>query len=73
MFLQEMTSEFYAVDRETEESVSVYLFFQDVVPEMTGIYVVRGVVPWKGMEEDIRSRYTRWCEESEPLWKKGNI
>lgn len=67
-----MTSEFYVVDRETEESVSVYLFFRDTAPEMNGIYVVRGVVPWEGMEEDIRARYTRWCEESEPLRKKGN-
>ena len=27
--------------------------------------VVRGVVPWDGMEADIRARYYAWCESAD--------
>ena len=27
--------------------------------------VVRGVVPWDGMEDDIRARFDSWCESGE--------
>ena len=31
------------------------------------VRVVRGVVPWKGMEDDIRMRYDAWCESAEVI------
>ena len=27
--------------------------------------VMRGVVPWDGMEDDIRARYEAWCESAQ--------
>lgn len=29
--------------------------------------VVRGVVPWPGMIDDIRTRYDAWCESGEQI------
>lgn len=31
------------------------------------VRVVRGVVPWIGIEEDIRARYDAWCESGEVI------
>lgn len=29
--------------------------------------VVRGVIPWDGLEDDIRTRYEAWCESGEVI------
>ena len=29
------------------------------------VRIVRGVVPWEGIEDDIRARYHAWCESAE--------
>lgn len=31
------------------------------------VRVVRGVVPWIGIEEDIRARFAAWCESGEVI------
>lgn len=31
------------------------------------VRLVRGVVPWEGLEEDIRARYYAWCESGETI------
>ncbi len=31
------------------------------------VRVVRGVVPWDGLEDDIRTRFNAWCEEAEVI------
>ena len=32
------------------------------------VRVVRGVVPWPGIEDDIRARYDAWCESGEEIY-----
>ena len=32
------------------------------------VRVVRGVVPWPGIEDDIRARYEAWCESGEEIF-----
>lgn len=29
--------------------------------------VVKGVIPWDGLEEDIRARYDAWCDSAEAI------
>lgn len=61
---------FYAIEPREDGTVDVYL-----VPtvcdrdnilqhprEYVFVYVVRGVVPWPEIEEDIRRRFDAWCE-----------
>ena len=31
------------------------------------VRLVRGIVPWDGLEEDIRARYEAWCESGEVI------
>lgn len=31
------------------------------------VHVVRGVVPWDGMEDDIRARFQAWCDSAEVI------
>lgn len=31
------------------------------------VRVVRGVVPWDGLEDDIRARFDAWCETAEVI------
>ncbi len=31
------------------------------------VRVVRGVVPWNGLEDDIRARFDAWCEIGEEI------
>ncbi len=31
------------------------------------VRVVRGVVPWDGLEDDIRARFDAWCEAAEVI------
>lgn len=30
--------------------------------------VVKGVIPWDGLEEDIRARYDAWCDSAEVIY-----
>ena len=34
------------------------------------VLLVRGLVPWNGMEEDIRRRYDCWCASAEDITAK---
>jgi len=51
---------FYVIQPRQDETVDVYL-----MPFRGVTLVVRGVVPWDGMEDDIRARYYAWCESAE--------
>lgn len=31
------------------------------------VRVVRGIVPWNGLEQDIRARFMAWCESAEVI------
>lgn len=31
------------------------------------VRLVRGIVPWDGLEDDIRARYDAWCESGEVI------
>lgn len=31
------------------------------------VRVMRGVVPWDGLEDDIRTRFDAWCAEAEVI------
>ena len=66
---------FYAIDPQADGTVDVYLnpdiavYDTDVgVREYDArVRVVRGVVPFDGMEEDIRARFDAWCESAEVI------
>ncbi len=48
---------FYSIIPQEDGTVDVYLS-----PETPRrIKVVKGIVPWDGIEEDIRRRYSSWC------------
>lgn len=66
---------FYEIMPGNDGTVDVYLR-----PEVTAydtnvgvkeydvrVRVVRGVVPWDGMEDDIRARFDAWCETAEVI------
>lgn len=66
---------FYAIEPQSDGTVDVYLSPVVCVYD-TGlgvreydisVRVVRGVVPWPEMEEDIRTRYEAWCESGEVI------
>lgn len=67
--------QFYEIVHTGDGTVDVYLR-----PEVTTydtdsgvreydvrVCVVRGVVPWDGLEDDIRARYEAWCAEAEVI------
>lgn len=66
---------FYAIDPQADGTVDVYLNPNITVYDTdTGVReydarvrVVRGVVPFDGMEEDIRARFDAWCESAEVI------
>lgn len=58
---------FYVIQQRDDGNVDVYL-----IPFRGVTLVVRGVVPWDGLEADIRARYYAWCESAEATEiKKG--
>lgn len=69
----EQDRKFYAIDEQPDGTVDVYL--SPVLCEYDmglgvreydiRIRVVRGVIPWEGLEEDIRARFDSWCESGE--------
>ena len=68
-----MGRKFYAIDVQPDGTADVYLspvvcvYDTDLGIREYDIQarVVRGVVPWDGMEDDIRARFDSWCESGE--------
>ncbi len=67
---------FYRIVKNDEGTVDVWLTPGKPVPIWTEdgicdynfqILAVRGVVPFPGMEEDIRRRYQDWCDSAEVI------
>lgn len=55
---------FYSIHPQPDGTTDVYLRPE---PESGAVRVMRGVVPWDGMECDIRARYDAWCESAEEI------
>lgn len=56
---------FYAIEYRADGTADVFLMpFEGVR------LVMRGVEPWDGMEDDIRTRYYAWCESAEAIQVK---
>ena len=68
-----MSRKFYAIDVQPDGTADVYLspvvcvYDTDLGIREYDIQarVVRGVVPWDGMEDDIRACFDSWCESGE--------
>lgn len=65
---------FYQIQQEEDGTCTVYLMPDVTAYECGGfkefdvsVRVVRGVEPYEGMEEDIRKRYSAWCELGEEV------
>lgn len=66
---------FYAINEKDDGTVDVYLMPDvTIYPTEDGfreydisVRIVRGVVPWDGLEEDIRARFRAWCESGEVI------
>ena len=65
---------FYDILPQEDGTVDVYLnpdvttYTDGAVREYdVAVRVIRGVIPWDGMEEDIRARYEAWCESAEVI------
>lgn len=64
-----MSRKFYAIDVQPDGTADVYLSPVVCVYDTDlgireydiQVRVIRGVVPWDGMEDDIRARYDAWC------------
>ena len=52
---------FYSIQPNGDGSVDVLLRPRD------RLLIVKGVVPWDGMEDDIRARYGAWCDLAAPV------
>lgn len=55
------------VDVYLRPEVTVYDTDMGVKEYDVRVRVVRGVVPWDGMEDDIRARFDAWCETAEVI------
>lgn len=62
----------FSIEPNDDGTVDVYLCMSvstyptEASPEHDAkISVVRGVVPWPGMVDDIRNRFDAWCEAGE--------
>lgn len=71
-----MGRRFYMIVPQDNGTVDVYLR-PHVIPMSTSngavdydveIRVVRGVVPWDHLEDDVRRRYEAWCESAETIY-----
>ncbi len=66
---------FYAIEEQPDGTVDVYLSPVVRVYDTDfgireydiSVRVVRGVVPWDGIEDDIRARFNSWCESGEVI------
>lgn len=59
--------QFYAIQTNCDGTVDVYLFpeAEHEYDMYAAITVVTGVIPWDGLEEDIRRRYDAWCKSGD--------
>lgn len=64
-FYSLLTQEDGTVDVYLTPDVTVYDTDMGVREYDVSVRIVRGVVPWDGMEEDIRARYDAWCNSAE--------
>ena len=58
----------YAIVPQVDGTADVYLTPRADMRTADGryaVYVVRGVVLFPGIEEDIRARYDSWCESAD--------
>ncbi len=64
---------FYTIHENESGTVDIYLRPQ-VIPESTQdgitdydieVLIVKDIIPYDGMEEDIRANYSRWCDSAE--------
>lgn len=66
---------FYAIEWNEDDTVDVYLIPSSTIYETdlgikecdVDVRVVRGVVPFAGIEDDIRARFDAWCESGEVI------
>lgn len=66
---------FYGILQNEDGTVDVYLKpeiqahrTEDGGKEYDGtVEILRGLVPWEGLEEDIRRRWDDWCAEAERI------
>lgn len=66
---------FYAIEPQMNGTVDVYIAPVICVYETDlgvreydiSVRIVRGVVPWPEIEDDIRARYDAWCESGEVI------
>lgn len=67
--------QFYYIYDSGDDTVDVYLapIVQShktdlgIVERDISVIVVRGVIPWIGMEDDIRRRYDAWCASGDRI------
>lgn len=55
------------VDVFLRPDVTVYNTDMGVKEYDVRVRVVRGVVPWEGLEDDVRARFDAWCETAEVI------
>lgn len=55
------------VDVFLRPEVTVYDTDMGVKEYDVRVRVVRGVMPWDGLEDDIRARFDSWCESAEVI------
>lgn len=63
---------FYSIEEQDDGTVDVYLCPDLVVYDTDlgikeydiDLRVIHGIVPWDGLEEDIRERFRAWCESA---------
>ena len=67
-------SRFYSIAAQDDGTVDVYIapFLKKYTTDTGTEYdisfrVVRGVIPWDGLEDDILTRYEAWCESGEVI------
>ena len=53
---------FYAIESNSDGTVDVFL-----TPEPGKILEVRGIIPWDGMEEEIRYSYNGWLSVAQEI------
>ena len=64
--------QFYRVHENEDGTVDVYLR-PDVLPlrednHTVRVLVMKHVVPFDGLEDDIRARFMAWCESAEVIY-----
>ena len=68
--------QFYSINENDDGTVDVILrptVYPLTTPEGQtdydiSIIIVRGIIPWDGIEDDIRARYSSWCQTGETVY-----